>query len=503
MGQSTRLARSTGVAILTALAALLIAVMQALTTAVTASLGLTAVQAIIVPGTGTQHPAQVPDYLDNAVNHYLVPGGDCTTGCQLNPTSGIEYDAQFWPIPLPGWGGLQGAKWNVSVMSGVVALQGAYTAALATGEPITIFGYSQGATVASMFKALHAADPPEVKAKTNYFFIGNPQRPNGGVFERLAPLGTVPVLDATFGNPTPTDTCTDADGNGRICATDFALQYDGVVDSPQWILNPLAVGNALAGFAYVHGTYLSPDGTEASTAHPYGYTVQEVQDAITAAEADCSAATNCQVHGDTKYVTLPARTLPLYQPVLDLGAATGTSALVVPFVDLVQPATQTLIETGYNRTDYGTPTPVTLLPPKTFNPIQTAGELAQDIPLGINNALTPGLQPLPGSSDSNVVVTDNQPATTPAVTTNQTVATTAVTNTNPLIRLSTIARPGDGASTSAGSGADANRPLGSALKDFHPVRDAVKAVSGAVTNVLGKKDNGDASGGSPSGSSTN
>ena len=58
---------------------------QTLTTAITASLGLTAVQAIIVPGTGTQHPADVANYLPNAVDHYLVPGGDCTGGCVLNP----------------------------------------------------------------------------------------------------------------------------------------------------------------------------------------------------------------------------------------------------------------------------------------------------------------------------------------------------------------------------------------------------------------------------------
>ena len=108
---------------------------------------------------------------------------------------------------------------------------------------------------------------------------------------------------------------------------------------------------------------------------------------------DCSAATYCQQHGDTIYVTLPARVLPMYQPLLDIGTATGTSALVIPIVDLLQPATQTLIETAYTRDDYGVPSPVTLLP--RFNPIQVAQDLVNDIPEGINNALTPGLQPLP------------------------------------------------------------------------------------------------------------
>ncbi len=441
-----------------------------------------------MPGTGTQHPEDVQNYLPNVVSNYLTPGGECSPSCVLVPSDGIHYDAQFWPIPLPGWGGLQGAKWNDSVQSGVVAVTGAY-ASTNPAEPVVIFGYSQGATVASMFKTLHAQDPPAVKANVNYFFIGNPQRPNGGVFERLAFLGTVPILDATFGNPTPTDTCTNADGSARVCATDVALQYDGVVDSPQWLLNPLAIGNALAGFQYVHGTYLSPDDGESPTAHPYGYTVDEVKTAIDKASVPggCTAANHCQQHGDTIYVTLPARTLPLYQPLLDLASATGTSALIIPVVDLVQPATQTLIETGFDRTDYGKPQPGTLLPPKSFNPFQTAGDLAEDIPLGINNALTPGLQPLPGSSDSNVVEIESQTVTTTAVT-NETITTTTPANTTPLVRLGLIAKPAEGASNSKGSGTNANRPLGNALKDFHPVRDVVKAVSDTAKNALGEDD---------------
>ena len=32
----------------------------------------------------------------------------------------------------------------------------------------------------------------------------------------------------------------------RTCATDLALQYDAVADSPEWLLNPLAIVNAFA-----------------------------------------------------------------------------------------------------------------------------------------------------------------------------------------------------------------------------------------------------------------
>ena len=91
-----------------------------------------------------------------------MPGGECASqaDCVLTLADGIHYNAQFWPIPLPGWGDLSGAKWNVSVQSGVDAVNApdAYPAAVATGNDIVIFGYSQGATVASLIKAQNEGD---------------------------------------------------------------------------------------------------------------------------------------------------------------------------------------------------------------------------------------------------------------------------------------------------------------------------------------------------------
>jgi hypothetical protein len=258
--------------------------------------------------------------------------------------------------------------------------------------------------------------------------------------------------------------------------------YDGVVDFPEWILNPIAIVNAAAGFEYVHGTYLAPNGDDPDTETPYGYTVQEVKDAVDAAETDCSAATYCQQHGDTIYVTLPARVLPMYQPLLDIGTATGTSALLIPIVDLLQPATQTLIETAYTRDDYGVPSPVTLLP--RFNPIQVAQDLVDDVPEGINNALTPGLQPLPPLAGTG----PDAPATmTITNDTDTVVEKPRLFDRKPLTRLSLFAKPNEGITVTGAGGADAERPsLRSALGNVHPVRDAVKAVSGAVKKALGK-----------------
>ena len=405
---------------------------------------------LIVPGTGTPRPQDVSSYMPHAVSYYVDTSGACgVEGCDA-PVP-VPYIAQFWPFPFEGWGGLEGAKWNVSVASGVTGLTSELVGDNnpSAEHPVAVFGYSQGATVASIVKASLADLTAEQKEYLSFVLIGNPNRPNGGLFERLAILGTVPILDATFGQPTPTDI--------GIETHDVALEYDGVSDAPSWVLNPLAVLNALAGFEYVHGTYLAPDDDEPATATPYGYTPEQVQAAIENAEQNCTAATHCQQHGDTYYITLPAKTLPIMQPFLDLAASTGTEALVVPIVDLLSPMAQTLIETGYDRSDYGAPTPFRLLP--KVNPVTLVSDLVNDIPEGITAALNPGLDPLPGWTDPTVPDTsEDAPATGPDSATTITVsrveqapqeATVERTvasrpDRTPITRLSAIARPGQG-----------------------------------------------------------
>lgn len=456
-----------------------------ITTTLTAEVVLNAaVTPLIVPGTGTPNPQDSNNYMANAVAYYVQPSGSCGAQDCAAPVA-VPYIAQFWPIPLPGWGGLEGAKWNVSVASGVTRLTSELVGANnpSAAHPVTVFGYSQGATVASIVKGNLADLTDEQKQNLSFVLIGNPNRPDGGLFERLAILGTVPILDATFGQPTPTDT--------GIETYDIAFQYDGVADAPSWVLNPLALANALAGFQYVHGTYLDPRGDDPDTATPYGYTPEQVQAAIENAKANCSAETHCQkVDGsDTYYVTLPAKTLPIMQPFLDLGAATGTSAVVVPLVDLVSPMAQTLIETGYTRTNYSTPTPFQLLP--NFDPVKLVSNLVNDIPEGINAALNPGLDPLPGWSDpTQSGVTVDVPDTA-AGTVADTTKAAVTSDDKPLRRLSTVAERGT-ALTASGDDATAITPkqrpaLPKALGiKGHPARDMAKSIRSTVRKALGQ-----------------
>lgn len=340
-------------------------------TTVTAAITLTAT-ALIVPGTATPNPATVPNYMENAVGYYISPTTEsCAVVCVPEP---VPYIAQFWPFPWEGWGGLTGAKFDVSVASGVAQLTSDLVGPYNPGadNPIVIFGYSQGATVATHEKSQLSRLSATDQAAIDFVLIGSPNRPNGGLFERLALLGTIPVLDATMGVPTPTDTA--------MSTVDIAFQYDGVADFPLYPINLLADLNAIAGFWYTHGSYLSPDGGDLD-ALPNGLTPAELAAAI----AD-PANQQITAGSDTTYVLVPTANLPLLEPLREFGRATGTEFLTTPLIDLIQPALRVLIETGYDRSlPYGTPAPFRLIP--RVNPITLAIDLVNAAGEGIQAAV--------------------------------------------------------------------------------------------------------------------
>ena len=309
--------------------------------------------------------------MENAVGYYISPTtASCASVCTPEP---VPYLAQFWPFPWEGWGGLSGAKLDESVASGVAQLTsdlvGDYSPS--AQDPVVIFGYSQGATVASIEKSQLSMLSPQGQANINFVLIGNPNRPNGGLFERLAMFGTVPILDATFGQPTPTDTA--------MSTVDISFQYDGVADFPLYPINLLADLNATLGFWYIHGSYLAPDGRNPDEL-PNGLTPDELAAAI------ADPANQQHLAGsDTTYVLIPTPNLPLLQPLREFGAFTHTEFLTTPLIDLIQPALRVLIETGYDRSlPYGQPAPFRLIP--MVNPITLTVDLVNAIGQGIHAA---------------------------------------------------------------------------------------------------------------------
>ncbi|TWS24037.1 PE-PPE domain-containing protein [Tsukamurella sputi] len=357
----------------------LVALFGAIALTFTSAVAWAATTVLVVPGTGTKDPSKVTGYQENVVGYYVAPTGACgTTACIAKP---VPYIAEFWPIPLSGWGGLQGAKWDDSVASGVTSLNQQY-AATDKNDPIVIFGYSQGGTVVTAVKK-QFAENGGVPDNVSFVLIGNASRPNGGLFTRPSFLGHIPILDVTFGPGTPTNTGTPT---RPVNTTDVGFQYDGVTDFPKYPVNLLATANALAGFWYVHGKMLAPKGSDDPSATPIGYTPDEVRKAVEAATANCTAGTYCQISGDTRYVTLPAKILPIMLPLLDLGKATGTTALFTPFIDLVSPVARVLIETGYDRRDYGAASPFGIVP--LLDPLRLGTDLISAAVQGVGQAVT-------------------------------------------------------------------------------------------------------------------
>lgn len=387
--------KSAGYVIVASLLAVLASVLLVATSTFAGAISRAANWGLGVPGTG--NPTATPNsttlptgsmatFTNAEVRNFITPTNPACGSGLLGPSptcnqQAIDYDASFWPIILFGLNQLFSPTWNQSVASGVTNL-GNQLALDYKMDPTGNFyltGYSQGGTVLSYFKNNYPSTgglPPT--SQVTFVMAANPNRPNGGLFERFGIFNLpiyIPILDTTVGIPASTDK--------GIKTTDIVIQYDGVSDFPEYPINLLADANGVAGLFFIHPTYVYPNGAIDPTTgkpvghpteHPYGYTEAAFTAAVAAAQqaADnnqCgTAGSNCQKFGDTTYITLPTDKLPLLAPLYYVGQQANIP-LLTAFADLVNPAMKVLVETGFNRTSYGTPTNFQLIPfinPATF-----------------------------------------------------------------------------------------------------------------------------------------
>ncbi|OBG15072.1 hypothetical protein A5765_09525 [Mycolicibacterium celeriflavum] len=369
------------VVVLSLLGLLSTAVLGAVT-ALMAAVSLAAT-ALIVPGTGTPNANIVDDYMENFRDYYMQDTVCGNNGCPDDSLNGVNYPASFWPIPLPGWcdpGRCE--KFDDSVDAGVEELKDAL-ANIETLDPdfdgqVVIAGYSQGARVVTIAKTKIINgdwnDLLENVDEVQFVFIGNPNRPNGGILSRFGILGHIPILDVTTGQPTPTGPVP------GFTTEDWAIRWEGIADFPQYLLNPLAVANSLLGFYYDHGTYLAVNEDSDPGELPAGYSEEEWE-LITSHPELYPDLVNIQTYGDTTYYTVTPKVLPLVRPLHSL------PFLGKPIADLIEPALRVIIEeTGYNRDiPFGQPTEIGLIP--LFNPITLFVKLIPAVFQGINNFL--------------------------------------------------------------------------------------------------------------------
>ncbi|MGB7503964.1 MAG: PE-PPE domain-containing protein [Mycobacterium sp.] len=161
-----------------------------------------------------------------------------------------------------------------------------------TGKQI-VFGYSQGARVASDWLSEYAGEEGNLSPdEVSFVLIGNPSRKYGG-----AHVG--------WGQVTP-------DTDYKVL--DVSRQYDMASDYPDRF-NLLAIANAYAGFAFIHENY-----EEVDLYDPANYVWTE---------------------GNTTYVFIPTENLPLLQPLRLLGLSGLADALNGPL--------KAMIESAYDR----------------------------------------------------------------------------------------------------------------------------------------------------------
>ena len=346
---------------------------------------------VIVPPTTVPDANKIPGFSDFARYRYIEPfypsfNAQCSFQAQNCPA--VDYPAQFWPF-------LGLVKWNNSVADGVENLTPVFEGQLHQGdEPVALFGYSQGSRVASIFMQDSISSMPEsVKERISITLVGNISRPNGGAWSRFTSWGTVPILDVTFGDPTPTDLFADCSETKECKTTDISFHHDGVSDFPNYLFNPLAVLNAIVAFIHwPHPTYLAP--ISPVDGEPGGYS----NDPDAPAELQFANQLDENLHpenfayyGDTRYITIPlapGAPLPIVRFILDKTPTTW-APVVEPIMELIQPVLKWRIDQAFDRSiNPGKPTPIRLfrIPFLDYNPVQEAVDFVAAVHQGIADA---------------------------------------------------------------------------------------------------------------------
>jgi hypothetical protein len=250
------------------------------------------------------------------------------------------------------FGGLKQLTFTQSTLNGLQILDNTLQPYIAAGTPVTVFGYSQSAVVASLEMAkLQAEGVPS--SAVNFLIIGDPMNPNGGFFERFAGL-VLPSLGFNFFGATPSN---------AYPTSIYTLQYDSFADFPQYPLDILSDANAVMSLTH------------------FDYHLATMGVIDSAIQLPTSGPTT------TSYYMIPLDNLPLLDPLR------STPIIGNPIADLLQPDLTYLVNLGYGDPRYGwstgpanVPTPIGLLPPlSAFQ--ELPGLLASGTQQGIQNFL--------------------------------------------------------------------------------------------------------------------
>jgi hypothetical protein len=310
--------------------------------------------ALIMGGSGM--PIPPPVYVQDVNDLYL----HCDSpACSLDPLTTPEG---LYPLI----GGPKELQYDTSVAQGVTILNDALQQQLADGNSVTVFGYSQSSTIASLEMeniANRSAGIDPAPDQLAFVLTGDPNNPNGGLLERFDfPPGSdfsLPSLGQTFSGATPVT---------EYPTAIYSAEYDPISDFPRYPINFLSDLNAILGFLFVHTQY--PDLTPSELA--------------SAVEVPTAAGYD----GATTYWMIPTDDLPLLDPLRSVPVVGPVMA------DLLQPDMQVLVNLGYGDPSYGwvnadANAPTTLgLFPSVADLERVPGLLVTGTEEGIQNAIS-------------------------------------------------------------------------------------------------------------------
>ena len=338
---------------------------------------------------GSTIPVLPPSWFTNANDVFVQPN---YPGAIPNY---LGYPAQFYPFSAT-LGGFHYA----SESAGQEIMNNALMTQLADGNNVVFYGTSQSATIQTMeMEYLMSLPADEQPSPDQLAFVdyGDPDLPNGGLFERfnypelpggLLPDGIVgnlnlPTIGIVFVGQTPADE--------PWTNVIYTGEYDGFADWPQYPLNVLADFNALLGTEFVHADGSDKPASLIATAMPWepspGY------------------------DGNTTYFIIPTQDLPL----LDVIRGNPVSDAIA---DLLQPDLKVLINLGYGPDNVGWSdypnvfTPATELFPDV-NPVSVFNELIAGGKEGVQdfvtdlNGITPQSIMAPLTSELPTVTADH------------------------------------------------------------------------------------------------
>lgn len=305
-------------------------------------------------------PLRIPDtpatnidqYVNLANNYFVAPTHLCgDSGCDLVAVYTPEDISNFDTSNEVGRANLD----NCIQGNACTITRAPYTQTVS--EPVgdnnlVVVGASQSSSVATLEKRYLQDNPPPAGTNVKFLLVGNGNRPNGGILERLNGYpGAKQLIESlgfnvdnlTFNGSTPTDT--------NFPTVDVSAQYDPWTDFPTNPTNQLAIMNAYFGVLFAHGSYLLNAGMAPMRQGQYG---------------------------DTTYYLYPAKYVPLLQPI----------ALIPVFgnlyADFYDPTLRVQIEAAYDRTgNPGVPTPAN--PNYAPDPAVFKANLAQAQLVGLDN----------------------------------------------------------------------------------------------------------------------